>query len=194
MGGGIRANAMSWLFLAGEAPGEGGYMVVWPSDAPPVQECRPVLDQLCVHDWSGRESWRIRASDDRLSWRIIGHDGACHARGDAADRGSTEEAWLAGVDLRVERGRLAAREPGGLLVLVAGQLRLDTDQRFRALLARSHHFVDYTLGFLGPEGEWLTEETGERAGSYRFREKHEGFVIAERDAPEARMRPGEPGR
>lgn len=179
---------MGWLFFAGEAPGDGGYLVAWHRQAPPVHRCRPRLEQLCLYDWQGRRNWLRRPAEDRLSWRIIDHEGSCWAHFDAPGRAGREDAWLAGVDLQLERGRITAREPGSLLVLVAGRLRLTAGRRFQAVLARAHHFVDYRLGFRGPDGEMLGEASGADSGHYRFLEKHEGVVIADPDDGDASLK------
>lgn len=165
---------MRFLFFSAEVPGYGGYLVSWSPEAPAVEHCWPVLEQLCVHDWSGASPCVHQPARQRLSWRVIDHAGDCRVRRDAPDQGSAENAWLAALDLQLARGQLQARETGSLLVLLTGFLEVDADPNFREWLARSHHFLDYSLDFVGPEGERLTED---RNGDYRFLEKHEGFVV-----------------
>lgn len=168
---------MQCLLFSGEVPGQGGYMVSWREEAPPVTECRPLLDRLHVHDWFRNRTYVRRPAVERLSWRAIDNTGRCLARHDDPRQGDRERAWLAALDLQLERGELYAHDRGTLLFLLTGLIRLRLEPWLRELLARTDYFLDYKLSFQAPDGRPLTEDRPPRQGHYRFLEKHEAFVV-----------------
>ncbi|GEM_PF-4451362 len=167
---------MQSLLFSGEVPGQGGYLVSWREKAPPVGQCRPWLQCLCLYDWYRNRTHVRRPVVERLSWRVIDSDGHCVARHDDAGQGDRERAWLAALDLQLERGALGARHRS-LLFLITGLIRLHLEPGLQDLLARSDHFLDYRLGFQGPDGQPLLEEEPRNRGHYTFLEKHEAFLV-----------------
>jgi hypothetical protein len=168
---------MESLLFSGEVPGQGGYLVSWRDRAPPVAQCRPRLDRLYLHDWFRNRTHVRRPVVERLSWRVIDGAGHCLARHDDAGRGDREQAWLAALDLQLGRGEFYARGQDTLLILITGAVRLRLEPWLRDLLARADHFLDYRLGFQGPDGERLAEDQAPGRGHYAFVEKHEAFLV-----------------
>lgn len=169
---------MRGLLFSGEVPGQGGYLVGWRDQAPPVAECRPRLERLYLHDWFRERTHVRRPVVERLSWRVIDAGGHCLVRHDDAGQGDRERAWLAALDLQLERGgELRARGRNALLFLLTGVVRLRLEPWLQDLLARADHFLDYRLGFQGPDGQPLTEDQPPRRSHYRFLEKHEAFLV-----------------
>lgn len=168
---------MQCLLFSGDVPGQGGYLVSWGEQAPPVAECRPLLERLHVHDWVRSRTHVRRPVVERLSWRAIDNAGRCLARHDDPRQGDRERAWLAALDLQLERAELCAPGRETLLFLFTGLIRLRLEPWLRELLARTDYFVDYRLNFRTPAGRPLTEDQPPRQGDFRFVEKHEAFVI-----------------
>ena len=167
---------MQSLLFSGEVPGQGGYMVSWREKAPPVAQCRPCVQYLCLYDWFHNRTHVRRPAVDRLSWRVIDGDGHCVARHDHSGQRERERAWLASLDLQLQSGELYAQDQS-LLVLLAGLVRLHLEPDLQDLLARTGHFLDYRLGFRGPDDQPLTEQESAGQGHYAFLEKHEGFLV-----------------
>lgn len=168
---------MHCLFLSGEAPAYGGYLVTWHGDAPPVEQCRPRIDGLHIYDWSGGGDCTCTPVVNSLSWRALDQAGRCVAGEDSPQAGPEERAWLQALDLHIDKGRLSAGEERGLLFLLAASVEAPLDAHGRTLLAQSDYFVDYRLSLLGPEGQVLTENPQEPGGVYSFREKHDAFIV-----------------